>query len=346
MTGTRLRVDLARIIGNIETVRSRVAPAEVMLVVKDDAYGHGLEQVVSAAATHGVRWYGAYDVATGERVRAVAGDAARIFAWSTADRDDIAAAVVSGIELGVGDAVHLEAIAAGTTRGPAVVHLKVDSGLHRNGVRPEDWPSFVARAAELEASGSLVVAGIWSHIAEASDEEDDASRAVFEKAVADARGAGLRPEVRHLAASAAAHARPEFRQDVARIGAFAYGIRSADGPALDGIEPAATLLAPVTRVGHDAVRIGLGALDGLPSNLGGRVSVGTPVGARSLQSVDLVESTVSAWPGAAVGDEVAVFGPGSLGESSATSLAESIGTVGEELLVRVSPRLPREYVGA
>ena len=47
---------------------------------------------------------------------------------------------------------------------------------------------------------------------------------------------------------------------------------------------------------------------------------------------------------AAVGDEVAVFGPGSLGESSPTTLAEAIGTVGEEIMVRVSPLIPRVYV--
>jgi alanine racemase len=54
--------------------------------------------------------------------------------------------------------------------------------------------------------------------------------------------------------------------------------------------------------------------------------------------------TIASWPGAAVGDEVAIFGPGDLGESSVTTLAEAIGTVGEEIIVRVSPLVPREYV--
>jgi alanine racemase len=54
--------------------------------------------------------------------------------------------------------------------------------------------------------------------------------------------------------------------------------------------------------------------------------------------------TVGAWPGAAVGDDVAVFGPGTFGESSVTTLAEAIGTVGEEIIVRVSPLVPRRYV--
>ena len=53
---------------------------------------------------------------------------------------------------------------------------------------------------------------------------------------------------------------------------------------------------------------------------------------------------IEAWPGAAVGDEVSVFGPGARGESSVTTLAEAIGTVGEEIIVRVSPLVPRVYI--
>ena len=58
------------------------------------------------------------------------------------------------------------------------VHLKIDTGLHRNGVRPEEWGTFVSRAAGLEAEGVIDVEGVWSHIAEASDAEDDVARAV------------------------------------------------------------------------------------------------------------------------------------------------------------------------
>ena len=66
---------------------------------------------------------------------------------------------------------------------PARVHLKIDSGLHRNGVRPEDWPAFTARAAQLVADAAIDVVGVWSHIAEASDDEDDLARAAYDLAV-------------------------------------------------------------------------------------------------------------------------------------------------------------------
>ena len=344
MTGPRLRVDLAQLLRNIDVMRARLDPARFMLVVKNDAYGQGVEAVVAAAAAHGVDWFGSFDVDTGIRTRAATGEDARVFAWVTVDRPTIAAALDARLDLGVGDAAYLEDVAAVSGGRGARVHLKVDTGLHRNGVRPEDWERFVARAAELERAGDIRVVGLWSHIAETSDAEDDASRALFHAAIEAARAAGLRPAVRHLSASAASYARPEFRHDLARIGAFAYGIRSTDGPELPGIVPTATLLAPVVDVRGDEAVVGLGFLDGLPSTLAGRATLGTPGGVRALRRVDATTLAVDAWPGARAGDEVAVFGPGALGESSATTLAEAIGTVGEEIVVRVSPLIPREHL--
>ncbi len=343
----RLRVDLDALAANIARVRDVVAPAEVMLVVKDDAYGHGLDAVVRTAAAAGVSWIGAFDVRTGRAVRSVVGEEVRVFAWIAASHDDLAAAIADGIDLGVGDAALLEDLAAAArVAGTAVrVHLKIDTGLHRNGVRPEEWSAFVARAAALEAGGVIEVVGVWSHIAEASDAEDDAARAVFEWALREAEAAGVRPVVRHLAASAASFARPEFRYDMVRVGAFCYGIRSAGGPSATelGLSPVAQLEAAVIAVFDTSVAIGVGALDGIPSVLGGQTTVGTPAGAQPLLSVGATRSQVGVWPGAAVGDVVRVYGDGEYGEGSSTDLAEVMGTIGEEIAVRISPLVPREY---
>jgi len=341
-----LRVDLARLRADIRAVRARMAPAQLLVVVKDDAYRLGVDAVVPAAAAEGVGWFGAIDLPSALRAKALRPEA-RVFAWATATDAEARTAIDAGLELGVGDADYLEraarlAAAAGTR---AIVHLKIDTGLHRNGIRPEDWPAVVARAAELEREGRIRVAGIWSHIAEASDAEDDASRAVFDAAVDAARAAGLRPEVRHLAASAAAWHRPEFRYELVRIGAFCYGVRSAGGPELEGIAPVATLVARVTAVRDDRVVVGIGAIDGLPSILAGRVEVATPAGPRALLAVDADSAQVSGWQGAVVGDEVEIFGDPAAGVPSATDLAEAIDTVGEEILLRLSPRVPRVWVG-
>lgn len=340
----RLMVDLAQFRTNIHVLRRRIAPADLMLVVKADAYGHGIERIVATAAAEGVRWFGAFDITTAVRARAVLGHGTHVFAWVTMTRSEIELAARHRITLGVGDSQYLERIAE-VSRGRAVpVHLKIDTGLHRSGIRPENWQAAVARAAELQHSGDIAVEGVWSHIAEASDDDDDDAREAFLDAVSVVESARLSPVIRHLAASAAGAARPEFRFDLVRFGAFAYGIRPVDGDAPAGVLPIGAVNAPVIRVDADTVTIGCGSLDGLFSTASGRIDVGTPAGARRLIHVGDVESTVSSWPGATLGDEVTVWGPGNSGERSATDLAEVIGTVGEEVMVRLSPSLPRYNV--
>lgn len=337
-----LRVSRTALRGNLASLRARVAPAELMLVVKDDAYGHGLANVIPTALAAGITWIGAFDLPTALRVRALAGDEVRVFAWMVAGDESLRAALDAGIDLGVGDPALLDdvvriAAARGVT---ARVHLKIDTGLHRNGIRPEQWPDAVARTAAAQTTGALSLEGVWSHLAEASDDEDDAARALFEQALATVREAGLPRPRAHLAASAAASLRPEFRYDMVRIGAFSYGIRPAGGPGEDdlGIAPVASLDADVIEVRGGIAVLGVGALDGLPSTLGGRTVALSPAGLVAVRSVDDLTTSVDAWPHAAVGEAVRIYG---VAAPSATDLAEAIDTIGEEIAVRLSPLIER-----
>ena len=346
MSGPVLRIDLDGFAANLTVVRARVAPAQLMLVVKDDAYGHGIERIVRRAAAEGVQWFGSFDVREAMRTRSAAGPAARVFSWLTVGRAEIAEALSADVDLGVGDGGFLEDIAAVAREVGAVarVHLKIDTGLHRNGIRPEEWPEVLDRAWALEHEGAVRIVGVWSHIAEASDREDDVARVLFDDAVAAAEAVGFTLEVRHLSASAASFARPEFRYDLVRVGAFCYGVRSAGGPSEAdlGISPIAALSAPVTHVSEHDVTLGVGSLHGLPSSLAKRARLAPVQGRLSVGHVDLGHTVIAAWPNAAIGDEITVFG---MGAASATDLAEAIGTVGEEILVRVSPLVPRVYRG-
>lgn len=338
-----LHISRKQFLHNIDAVRSRISPSVLMLVMKDDAYGHGIEWAVDAAATAGVEWHGSYDVCTGLRVRAALGDrSGRVFAWATSTADEVAAALTANVDLGVGTEEYLRLVIATAERVgiPARIHLKIDTGLHRNGIRPEDWGDTVALARSAELAGLLTVVGVWSHLAEASDAEDDEAQAVFFDAVQTLRASGSEPEVLHLTASAASWWRPELRGSLSRIGAFCFGIRSADGPELDGIHPISALSAPVLEVSGDRATVGIGAFDGLPATLQG-VSVGTPAGARELLRIDQTTAEVAAWPGAAIGDEVWMLGPGAHGEHSATTLGERIDTVGEEIITRLTSRVRR-----
>ncbi|MFS0733024.1 alanine racemase [Microbacterium sp. 1P10UB] len=343
----QLRVDLGAFGENLRVLRDRVAPAELMLVVKNDAYGHGVERILPRALEEGVTWVGAFDVATGRRVRRLAGDEIRVFMWMLPDADDVAEAIDLQLDLGVGDAELLEDAAAAARRAAttARVHLKIDSGLRRNGIRPEEWETVVRRARRLEEQGVIEVIGLWSHIAEASDADDDDARAIFDRALTQARDAGLTPALTHLAASSAASARAEFRYDLVRIGAFAYGVAPAGGPSARdlGLRPIGTLTAAVTAVDGERVHVDAGFLHGLPTALGGAADVGTPAGRRPLLAVEPLESVVAGWGGAAPGDTVLLYG-GEAGEPTATEWAESIGTIGEEIVTRISPRVERTSV--
>ncbi|MFK3679037.1 alanine racemase [Microbacterium sp. NPDC090218] len=345
MSHPELRISSSTFRTNIEVVRTRIAPSTLMLVLKDDAYGHGLPWAVETAVQAGVDWFGSYDIRGGLDVRRTAGGDARIFAWATSTDAEVDDALLQGIDLGVGTSDYLRRIIgrAEALGVRARVHLKIDTGLHRNGILPSDWAATVAEARAAERAGLLELDGVWSHIAEASDEEDDDAQAVFLDAVRVVEESGPLPASLHLTASAASWWRPEMRGSVSRIGAFCYGIRSADGPELPGVRPVASLVATVIDVVDEGAVISIGAFDGFPSTLRG-VSVGTPDGARILTTVGQTSSVVDAWPGVRVGEEVTLFGAGDQGESSATTLAERIDTVGEEILTRLTARVRRVVV--
>lgn len=343
MTGPLLEISRGAFRRNIAAVQRRLSPSELLLVMKDDAYGLGIDWAVREASAAGVAWFGGYDIATALRIRALTDQ--RVYAWATSPRPEIAQAIAADIDLGVGSAAYLDdVIAEADAAGARVrVHLKIDTGLHRNGFRPEQWHDAVAAAMAAERRGSVVVSGVWSHLSEASDAEDNAAQRVFLDAVAQLVDAGGEPEVLHLTASAAAWWRPELRGSLSRIGAFCYGIRSADGPPLDGLRLIARLSAAVEQVDADAVCVGMGAFHGLPSTLSG-AQVATPGGLRRIVDISGTAMTVERWEGATVGQRVVLFGPGADGEPDATALAEHVDTVGEEIITRLTPAVRRLVV--
>ena len=132
---------------------------------------------------------------------------APLMAWLHTPSTDFEAALQEKIRLGV-SGWDLEAVAAAAERTGerAIVHLKADTGLGRNGATAADWPALVARAASLEESGLITVEGIFSHLAVA-DEPTRAETAqqldTLDTFVAQAHDAGLDPKMVHLANSPA-----------------------------------------------------------------------------------------------------------------------------------------------
>jgi alanine racemase len=369
-------IDLDAIARNVRTIAERVAPAEVMAVVKANAYGHGAVEAARAALAGGATRLGVADLDEALELRE-AGIDAPILAWLHDPDADFAAAVAADVEIGVSSLDQLERAAAATataasaeSRSPAVVHLKIDTGLSRNGVPEAEWPAVVARAAELERAGRLTVAGVFSHFANTSRDVDAAQRAVFERALDRAEAAGLNPTVRHLASSEQAIRDPSARYDVVRIGIGVYGLTPfGDGTTCTdlGLTPAMTLRARVAALrrveagagasyGHlwhaDApttlALVPLGYADGIPRHATGSGAEVLLAGARrpvvGRVAMDQFIVDVGDAP-VAVGDEVVVFGDPASGAPTADEWAEASGTIGYEIVTRIGPRVPRRYVG-
>jgi alanine racemase len=354
-TTSEVVIDLEALRHNIQRLSAVVAPSEVMVVVKNDAYGHGLIEVSRASVDAGVAWIGALDLPTALTLRqAGISRPTRIFAWLIDPEEDLEPAISASIDLGISTLAQLDAISASDAVEPARIHLKIDTGLHRNGANADEWPHLITRALELQRRGVAQIVAVWTHIAEADDHEDSLSIARFEAAVDVAVELGVEKPLRHLAASAAGFARGDARFDLVRFGAFVYGLPPGEGPgAVDmGLRQVMTLHARVTAVetrsdGRRAASIDLGFADGIPTLAPGRVEVAVNGSRRPIVSpleVDRAWFDLEAEDGVAVGDMVTLWGDGSNGEETLQEWGNATATMSEELVVRLNRHIPRRFV--
>lgn len=331
-------IDVAAFQRNVRELSSLVAPSQVMVAVKANAYGHGMLPLAQAAVDAGATSLAVLEVPAALELRA-AGITVPLFAWLHSRNTDFAAAAKARVDLGVSSSWQLDAIRR--TRSGAHVHLKVDTGLSRNGATREDWPALVISALEAQTAGDVTVAAIWSHLADASPEEDAIALARLRNAVALADGLGLRPPLVHLAASSAGIREPQARLGLVRFGIAAYGISpfdDTDGRGL-GLEPVMSLRSAVIEVTDAAARVAGGFGDGILPQAAGSAEVVVAGERRPVIAID-VDSMIVDAPGASVGDEVRVLGDGG---PTAEEWAAWAGTIGDEVVARVADRVPRLY---
>ncbi|QGF22697.1 alanine racemase [Raineyella fluvialis] len=371
-------IDLDALRANIAAIRDLVAPAEVMMVVKADAYGHGMLPCARAAREAGASWLGVAVPAEALALRA-AGDTGRLFCWLYGPGEDLTPLVAADVDVSVQSPDQVEAVLAGAVRveRTARIHLKIDTGLSRNGCLPEQWPALLAAAKAAEETGALEVVGVWSHFAcadEVGHPGNTAQLEVFEWALEQARAAGLRVPIRHIAASAAALSIPGSRYDLVRLGIVGYGIDPADGTiAADAgvaLTPVMTLRARFVNRKHVAAGTGvsygfhwqapeggadlglvpLGYADGIPRHGAGRLEFaagGRRVFQRGSVCMDQLIVDLGEDAQDRIGDEVVLFGaPDADGiVPTASDWARWCGTIGYEIVTRIGDRVPRIFRG-
>ena len=354
---------------NVAIVAQRTAPVQVWAVVKANGYGHGAIQVANAALAGGATGLCVAIVDEGVALRR-AGITAPILLLSEQPAE--LADLIVGYQL---------TPTVTTTRGAAVlaasasaadqtvrIHIKVDTGMHRVGVAPNE---VVSLASFISSYESLTIEGVYTHFAVADDPSHVANAAqlsAFNSVLDGLSSRGINPPLVHAANSAAALANEPSRFTMVRLGIAMYGLRPGPGVAelCAGLIPAMSIKARVSAVRWvevgEAVSYGLvrpltkgsliatvpiGYADGVPRALG-RTNIqvllnGVPRSFAGTITMDQLMIDCESDSSVTVGDEVVLIGKQGEHSVSADDWADALGTIGYEIVCGISPRIFRRY---
>ena len=359
-----IEVDHDAIRHNLRVVRRLVPSASVIGVVKADAYGHGAVAVARTLVSEGAERLAVATVDEGLELREAGVQAPIIVLWGVGP-DEAATMATANLEAVVGDAHSIEALEAGGA--PVGVHLKVDTGLGRQGVSPD---AALESAAAIARSDRLTLVGTMSHLAVPG--EDDAHTEVqllrLARTLDAMRSAGIDPGVVHVSASGGILAGVAGPADAVRPGLALYGmvpawaagraaelrpalslkaraIRLFDLPAGVGIGYGLRYRAPRdTRIATLAVGYGDGwprshANDGFVLVRGQRAPI---VGAVSMDGLTV---EIGGIPGVTYDDEFVLIGEQEGARITAEEVAAERRTINYEVTTALRGRLPRLHLG-
>ena len=364
-------VDLSAIAHNLKLIKEKTS-AQVLAVVKADAYGHGLIPVAKAAVAAGADWLGTALLEEGLALRA-AGVKTPLICWLTPIGEEFKLAIKQNIDLSVSSVELLEEIIEAGRAANIVprIHLEVDTGMTRGGVR-NNWSEFVAEIAKAVKDNGVEVVGLWSHFAQADEPEQPFNQQqleTFHKRLAILISQGINPQYIHIANSAAALTNPDSYKNIVRWGIGLYGlspdVKSMGDSNKLNLKPAMRLKARLhlvkeveagAQVGYGGTatvksdtKIGvvtMGYADGIPRNTNSSAGVfidGQRAPILGRVSMDQFVVDLGKASNAKTGDEVVIFGDGGAGEYTVDDWASAAGTINYEIVTRIGPRVPRIY---
>jgi alanine racemase len=366
---TWLEIDLDAIAANTRQIKEIVGPAtDVLVSLKADAYGHGALRVARTTLLNGASWLGVATLSEATPLRA-AGITAPILVfgyippWQAreAARLDVRATVYSA------DIAAELAQAARDLDRTIRVHVKVDTGMARLGLRAEDVEGMVRFVEELRGMRGVEVEGIFTHLATAdSADQGYALRqlARFDAVLAALDARGLRPSIVHAANSAATLTLPQARYSLVRPGIAIYGLApSEEAPLPVGFQPALAFKTQVAQVKDippgEGVSYGatyvteretriavlpVGYADGFrraPATWGSVLIHGQDAPLIGRVCMDQCMVDVSHIPDVRRGDEVVLIGRQGEAMLSAEEVARRLGTISYEVVSALLARVPR-----
>ena len=371
MSRASAEISLFAIADNLKLIKSKTN-AQVLAVVKADAYGHGLIQVGKVAENVGADWLGTALLEEGIALRN-SGIKIPIISWLTPLGEDFKAAINLDIDLSISSTELLnEIVLAGKSiKKIPRIHVEVDTGMSRGGVG-DDWQLFLNELSKAVAANEINIVGIWSHFARADEPDEVMNKeqlAVFEDRIKSASAAGIKAEFIHISNSAASLTNNGAHKNIIRWGIGLYGLSPdlnnlGDSKSLN-LKPAMRLKAKLhlvkavkagvsvgyggTAITKSDTKLGvvtLGYADGIPrnaNNLAGVFVAGKRAPLIGRVSMDQFVVDLGSNSLAKTGDEVIVFGDGAGGEYTVDEWAKASGTINYEIVTRIGSRVPRIY---
>jgi len=360
-----VEIDLNRLRGNLQSLQTALdGKAEIIFVVKADAYGHGLLPVAKTAAEKGVKWFAVAYLDSALALRNALPEA-HLLVIGHVGPEAIDVLLDSRITPIITDLEHGLALAAAARERNAVLdaHVKVDTGMGRLGIQ---WDEAADIVKELNKAGGLNLSGVMSHFAKV--EPKDPAEAAFQAEKFQAVLAHFPPTAfKHLSSSRAALYFPEWDFDGTRQGIDLYGYGANDPKGRFQTEPVLQWKAQVAQV--KAVPIGfsvgyygthtteyptqiatvaVGYADGYNRTLSNRGDV--LINGRRCAVVGRVSMnwiTVDIGPDARVqaGDEVVLIGEQGDDAIWANELSRICRTIPYEILTSINASLERRYIG-
>ena len=323
-----------------------------MAVVKANGYGHGAVPVAHAALEGGATGLAVATLEEAAQVRGLV-DPEHILVMGGVLPAQALAAAASGCCIAVSNRELAEALDGSVH--PVPVHLKVDTGMGRFGVAPEDAP---ALARFIDESRGMRLAGTWTHFA-SSESDDEMTRRQFDLFMDTIARFDAGPGMRHACNSGGALNHPDFALDAVRCGIAIYG---CEWP---GTRPALTLRSVVTHlktvekgatVGYGSIwrapaaarvaTVAIGYADGVHrarANRGFVLVRGRRAPLVGMVSMDAITLDVTDVPGVALGDAATLIGRDGEQVITAEEVAEWSGTISYEVLTSIGPRVERRH---
>lgn len=367
-------VDLGAIAHNVGVLRDR-SGSDVIAVVKADGYAHGAVPVGRAALAAGAVALGVAQIREARQLRE-GGIDGHLIAWLHTDHTDFAGAIADDIDIAVSSPRQLARVidAARDVGSTATVSVKLDTGLARSGVSPDEWDATADMLAGAVAEDAVRLSGVMCHLAFGDVPDHPLNSLQGERvdaAVADLRRRGVTPRLVHIANSPAALTRPDLARDAVRPGLAVYGYSPVPELGDFGLIPAMTLETSISLIKKVPAGQGVsynhtwsaptdtvlgvvpaGYADGVPRVLSGKLAV--HVNGRLFPNVGRIcmdQLVIDLGPdggGVAEGDRAVLFGPAAAAPGdtvpSAKDWADGSGTIDYEIISRVGSRAVRRYV--